>query len=249
MSAQPVTTTGIRKRMPKIKAWLSAAGAEVLEPTNEWELLRFRADGQTCVVYVNRLDRLTMDGLTTRVMTAYFNGLPWHAHVKVKGKRTSVDEKTIRRRDGDECFFCCEPVALGEGSIEHLVAVSHKGPNHISNKFLAHRDCNAKAGNQPAPVKIAIHVKAKMEKFSRELESRVRQSPAADAEPHLPLAGVRDAGAAGNVGMPQALVRPAETHPRRDLEGLPTRTGNQQDAIPCLHFSSGGCAPVDFGYL
>lgn len=42
---------------------------------------------------------------------------------------------------------------------------------------------------------------------------------------------------------------PAETYPRRDLEGLPARTGNQRDAIPCLHFSSGGCAPVDFGYL
>lgn len=75
MSAKPVTTTGIRKRLPKIKAWLSSAGAEVLEPTNEWELMRFRANGHTCVVYVNKMDRLTMDALTTQALTAYFNGL------------------------------------------------------------------------------------------------------------------------------------------------------------------------------
>ncbi len=249
MSAQPVTTSGVRKRLPKIREWLSKAGAEVLESTNEWELLRFRADGHTCVVYTNKRDRLTMDTLTTKAMTAYFNGLPWSAHAKVKGKRTSVDELTIRKRDGDDCFFCCEPVPPGEGSIEHLVAVAHKGPNHISNKFLAHALCNARAGNQPATVKITIHDKAKLEKYRRELESRLRQSAATVEAAHLPLARMHDTSAAGHVGVPPALVQAAPPHPQRDLGSLPARTGNQRDTLPRLHFSSGGCAPVDFGYL
>jgi 5-methylcytosine-specific restriction endonuclease McrA len=226
VSAQPVTTTGIRKRLPAIKAWLSAAGAEVLESTNEWELLRFRADGQTCVVYTNKRDRLTMDTLTTRALTAYFNGTPWKAHVKVRPKRTSVDELTIRKRDGDDCFYCCEVVAIGEGTIEHLVAVSHKGPNHISNKFLAHGPCNSRAGNQSAPQKIAIHVKAKMEKYRRELESKLRPRPATDTESHLPLAGVREAGAAGHVGVPAALVQAASHPAPADLANVPARTGD-----------------------
>lgn len=170
MSAQPITTTKIRKRMPELRKWLVLAGAEVLEPTNEWELLRFRANGQACIAYTNKRDRLTMDTLTTKVLTAFFNGMSWAAHVKVKGFRTSVDETTIRKRDGNDCFFCCEIVAAGEASIEHLVPVSAKGPNHISNKFLAHRPCNTRAGSLSAPEKIAIHDKAKLEKYRREYE-------------------------------------------------------------------------------
>lgn len=61
----------------------------------------------------------------------------------------------IEMRDGSRCFFCLEP--LGDDvTQEHLVPRSSGGPDHLSNKFLAHGKCNHRAGNLSAPEKIRI---------------------------------------------------------------------------------------------
>ena len=60
-------------------------------------------------------------------------------------------------RDGEDCFFCAR--ALGQDiTVEHLVAIAHGGPNHISNLFLAHAACNNEAGHMSAPEKVALAI-------------------------------------------------------------------------------------------
>lgn len=153
--------------VPDFKIWLSQHGAEVLEPTNEWELVRFKTGKGTSVIYRRKHDFLACsfigDALTA--YKAYKTGgihSKWRAIPRTNRvlNRSSVDCITIRKRDGDNCFFCDCYVKQGNETVEHLVCLTHGGPQHISNKYLAHKDCNALAGHKSAVEKIEIHTKA-----------------------------------------------------------------------------------------
>lgn len=161
---QPITMQRLKKRMPALKDWLSAAGAEVLEPTNQWELLRFRAHSQTSIVYTNQRSSITFTGEARTALDAFFCSKPWNGGSKTKRYKSSVDITTIRARDGDDCFACCWPVTQNDETVDHLVAVAHGGPNHISNKVLMHADCNRRCGHMSAPEKVRMHVDSRIAK-------------------------------------------------------------------------------------
>lgn len=164
-TSQPITVARIRKRLPQLCDWLTKAGAEVLEPTNPYEILRFRADGQTAVVYRKETsDRPTYIGDADKPIKAFFNSQPWHCTTKRKGRKMSTDIRTLRARDGDDCFFCAWPVKAEDESVEHLLAASAGGSDHISNKALAHRLCNSQFGSMSLPEKIRAHVEARLTK-------------------------------------------------------------------------------------
>ena len=61
-------------------------------------------------------------------------------------------------RDGNACLFCGKPLD-GDITVEHLVAIAHGGPNHVSNLFLAHAACNQAAGHMSAPEKVALAIR------------------------------------------------------------------------------------------
>lgn len=59
------------------------------------------------------------------------------------------------KRDGMACWYC--GAALGEdATIEHLIARSRGGVNHLDNYALAHRRCNQVAADKSLVEKIAI---------------------------------------------------------------------------------------------
>lgn len=149
----------LRAKQEFFTNWLTANGAEVLTPTNEWELMRFKDGGVTSVVYFNKHDRVTFTGSARAAWEAYKTGRPWRsATPKAKRQNKKARDKyveTIRQRDGDACFFCAQPVSEETESVEHLVAITHGGPNHISNMFLAHRLCNEMAAHLSVTEKIA----------------------------------------------------------------------------------------------
>ena len=155
----------IEKRASEFRHWLSGNGAQILEPTNEWEIIRFRVGVHTAIIYRKKNGALTFVGHAKAAWDAFCGGVHWRVTEKTqRPKRTSVRMTTIRKRDGDLCFFCQRPVSAEDGSLEHLVAITHQGPNHISNLFLAHKTCNAKAGHLSAPEKIRLHVQAVIER-------------------------------------------------------------------------------------
>lgn len=149
----------------EFKLWLSEHGAEVLEPTNEWELIRFRTGKGTSVIYrkkdLNAGCSIIGEGLTAwREFQKPHSS--WRAIPRTKrilGK-SAVDCNTLRKRDGHNCFFCNRIVDYSDESVEHLVAITHGGPQHISNKYLAHVECNKAAGHLSAVEKIKIHSRA-----------------------------------------------------------------------------------------
>lgn len=147
----------IKKKKAAFIEFLAANGAEILTATNEYEVLRFRANGETSVLYRNKQGELTGTGDMGNAYRAFIGGHKWVGAQKNKAtiiKRTPK-VKTLLKRDGTNCFYCGKPLN-GDISLEHLVSRAHGGPNHISNLVLAHRQCNADAGHLSAAEKIAL---------------------------------------------------------------------------------------------
>lgn len=137
------------------KARLRAAGAEILAPTNPYEILRFRCSKGVGVVYRGkRGETWNCEALSAREHLEA--GLGSLAPVAVKGRRR--DKATVAAlldRDGGGCFFCARYLA-DDITVEHLVAICHGGPNHISNLFLAHAACNQGAGHLSGAEKVML---------------------------------------------------------------------------------------------
>lgn len=151
------TKKQIRTKEEAFKEFLAARGAQVMVPTNEWELIRFVSGEGTSIIYTNKEGGTTFIGEAMKAWTAFKTNNTWRATPATKRiRRSSVTLQTIRKRDGDLCFYCQQPVSVADESEEHLVALTDGGPQHISNKFLAHRICNSDVGHLSAVEKIRI---------------------------------------------------------------------------------------------
>lgn len=153
-----------RNRIPAFSAWLAERGAKVLPIERQCELIRFRVGNTVChIASDGPKGKATFShAVAAGALTAFLQGLQWRAATPTPryGIGRSLYE-VIRERDGDMCFFCRKPVAPGEGSIEHLVSLADRGPQHQSNLFLAHKSpCNRDAGRLPAPAKVQIAIDA-----------------------------------------------------------------------------------------
>jgi 5-methylcytosine-specific restriction endonuclease McrA len=149
------------------KEYLTARGCEVLAPTNEYEVLRFRAAGRTNVVYKKaRSTTKTFVGNDIwDAMKSYAHSLPWRPPGDVVARRKSLGShkrsvlhKALVARDGDECFYCGK--AMGDDmTSEHLLSVTHGGHSRIHNLALAHEACNKEAGHLSVLEKIKLREK------------------------------------------------------------------------------------------
>lgn len=136
---------------------LSAAGAEILGATNPYEILRFRTNLGVGIIHTGKRGQSwNPEALAAK---AHLDGNKGSlAPVAVKGRRKDKATVTaLLERDGDGCFFCGHPLG-SDVTVEHLVAVAHGGPNHVSNLFLAHSECNNSAGHMSAPEKVRLAI-------------------------------------------------------------------------------------------
>lgn len=159
------TAAAVAEKLPTFKAFIVQRGAELLPPTNEWELLRFAAGPVVSIVYRTKRGATTMTGEAEKAWSAFRAQGSWRAPGVKPTKRKPIADGKIRAivaRDGSLCFYCRDPIPDDEFSIEHLVARAHGGPNHLSNMVLAHRRCNVYVGHLSAAEKIAIHVSARI---------------------------------------------------------------------------------------
>lgn len=139
-------------------ARLTAAGAEVLAPTSAYEVMRFRTCFGTGVVYRNDRNADRKWNGEARDARAHLERPGSGSLAPVTRNDSKFPAGTVQRlleRDGDECFFCRDPMG-GDLTVEHLVSRAHGGPNHIANLFAAHKRCNAYAGHLSAPEKIRL---------------------------------------------------------------------------------------------
>ncbi|EIF30928.1 restriction endonuclease [Burkholderia sp. Ch1-1] len=153
------TLAQFTSRRAKFEAFLTERGAQILQPTNEWELLRFKTSRGTSVVYCNSKGGITPTGESDKAWAAFEKNAAWRGTPAPK-KRQTGREKTLPifnaliKRDGAECFYCGLATSEEDRSLEHLVPLAHGGPNHLSNFVLAHRKCNSDAGHMSVMEKI-----------------------------------------------------------------------------------------------
>lgn len=142
------------KNFEKFKTWLGKQGAEVLPPTNEWEVVRFRTTNGVSVIYTKANGRLTFTGESDKAMSRFEKGESWKI---IDRKRQALRQQKARlaSRDGKECFFCAVKHGnLDSYTVEHLLSFSHGGTDNINNLCLACEPCNTKVGNWPVVKKI-----------------------------------------------------------------------------------------------
>lgn len=151
------------EQIARFRAFISEHGGEVLEPTNEYEVVRFRSEGTTSIIYRNRSGAwASMTGEASAAWSAFLDGRPYRLGKKTRrassGRMNTID-KAIIARDGERCFYCDDPFEAERPkrrTREHLVSATHSGPNHISNLFHSCLACNQEAGHLSAPEKIRL---------------------------------------------------------------------------------------------
>lgn len=175
--AKRYKTIDINPRLEKFKRWIEERGGEILKGSNSDEILRFRSSRGVSVIYHNNKGILSFFGEAETAWEAYLHAHQWRANnVPRQYKTSDQDLDTLYERDKGLCFFCQCHVQHVDASAEHLVAKTHGGPNHIANKFLAHKLCNSQAGHLSAVEKIAIHTRAVLDRAWNQLMNKLEQS-------------------------------------------------------------------------
>lgn len=142
-----------RRDQQKFEAWLRDRGSEIREPSNEYELARFTTPEGVGVIYCNASGAISSwVGGSLEAYKAFMASAPWRVGKSTKRRSGSKAEHQIAaviKRDGNECWYCGLP--FGDDQFartkEHLVSVTHGGPDHIANIVVAHKGCNLEAGN------------------------------------------------------------------------------------------------------
>lgn len=138
-------------------SWLETNGAQVLPPTNPYEIARFIAHGGTCIVYQNSKGKISANGFALKAVEAFERNQKLDMGFAKTARTVNAKYKAaLVKRDGKECFYCGLEMPDTDMTIEHLIALDKGGNNRLENMALAHSDCNQKAGNMHLTNKIKL---------------------------------------------------------------------------------------------
>jgi 5-methylcytosine-specific restriction endonuclease McrA len=146
-----------KKELERFKTFLVAAGAELLTTTNKWEVLRFKANGETGIVYKNKFGQFTYVHQAKDAYEAFSNKSSWDGKKEVvKRKKSSILIRSLIKRDGKSCFYCDQTLEEDEMTVEHLFSINQGGTNHISNLAISCKPCNNEAGHLSVVEKVKL---------------------------------------------------------------------------------------------
>jgi len=145
------------------KDWLREHGCEIQEPSNEYELVRFRSAIGVGVLYTGKRGLSCNVPFVVDAVQLFLAGQQWEAGKIAPKKRITSPKrkKELLFRDGDICFYCGKPLEA-DITEEHLVPISQQGYNRLDNVVLAHFGCNALAGHMSLVQK--IHLRDKLQR-------------------------------------------------------------------------------------
>lgn len=149
------------------KRYLERAGAEILAPTNMYEAVRFRENGNIGVIYQNKRFELTsFTGKNTLEIFRKFKNFDysWSATVKKKRISKNIVIRSLAERDGQECFYCGKEMEVNTETLEHMLPINKGGNNHLANLALCHKECNELAGHMDVIEKVKLRDKLRSEK-------------------------------------------------------------------------------------
>ena len=132
----------------KFITFLRNAGAEILAPTNPYEVVRFRTPTNgVSIIYTGRRG-YKFTGEAQEAYERYSNGGKWTIRSKAQKLREKLLMELMERDDGTDCFFCGQRTYDGENmTIEHLLPISDGGNNNLKNLCIACKECNSSVDN------------------------------------------------------------------------------------------------------
>jgi len=138
--------------------YLTFNGATIEEPTNQWEVLRYRMPRVgTIVIYTNARGELTIPPAASKHFMAFKRGRfiepeepigEVKRKSKLSGSRRHDLRTILKLRDGEWCCVCGQALD-GDETIEHWLSQDHGGIHVPANLALAHKACNALLDNLP----------------------------------------------------------------------------------------------------
>jgi len=155
MKITTIAPEAFQGRLPDFKDWLREHGCEIQEPSNEYELVRFRSAIGVGVLYIGKGGLSCNVPFVADALLLFLNKHQWEVG-KIKPKKrfpSPKRKKELLLRDGDCCFYCGRPLN-SDITEEHLVSVSQQGYNRLDNIVLAHAECNSRAGSMSLMAKI-----------------------------------------------------------------------------------------------
>lgn len=133
----------------KFVTFLRESGAEILDPTNPYEIVRFRTLNGVSVMYKGRRG-YSFTGEASEAFEKFEGKSIW----RIRSNSQKLKDKTMADllcRDGSSCFFCA---GTNDLTIEHLLPISDGGNNNMKNLCLACSKCNQAVGNMSIIEKI-----------------------------------------------------------------------------------------------
>lgn len=153
-------------KQKKFVTWLNKMGAEVLDPTNPYEVIRFRTQNGVSVIYTGKKG-ITFTGEAREAYIAFDAGKKWKA-IDRKRKNLRAKKARLAARDGKACFIHGEKMNFDDLTIEHLLSFSHGGSDNENNLCLACEPCQKALGNLPITKKIRIIAEKRKEFFAKQ---------------------------------------------------------------------------------
>lgn len=136
------------------KAWLHNQGAEVLEPTNPYELVRFRNNNGIGIIYTGKRGE-TYHGEAAEGWHRFKKGQSWRV-VTRKRQQLTARKNELAKRDGLKCFAHNMPHHINELTIEHLLSFSQGGSDNNNNLILVCDGANKAFANKSIAEKIEL---------------------------------------------------------------------------------------------
>ena len=148
------------KTFDNIDNYLVAIGANIIENSNNpYEVVRFIANDQTCVIYEGKRGYTGNNPLANKVIENYYAKKLINIQDDKREPLKKKFYKQLLERDGNLCFYTSKELTDENSSIEHLIPLSKGGKNNLDNLVLCLKEENNKMANLPLVEKIKYKIK------------------------------------------------------------------------------------------
>lgn len=147
------------RKLNNFKNWLTGQGSELLQTSNEYEVIRFKCSLGTGVIYKGKRGYAVNTQFVYDAFDCFLTQKEWRGKgepAKRMGKGARRKRIQVLSRDGNECFYCGKPMENNDMTLEHVLSIVQGGQDRLENIVLAHKDCNEKAGRLPVIEKVKL---------------------------------------------------------------------------------------------
>lgn len=159
------------EKLQQFKEWLHNQGAAVLDPTNDYELVRFRNANGIGVVYTGKRG-ITFTGEAAEGWQRFKKGQPWKLITR-KRQHLTLRKEELAKRDGLKCFAHGNSMHINALTIEHLLSFSQGGNDNNNNLVLVCDPANKLLANKPLSEKIELIIQMR-----RNADNKQKMMPA-----------------------------------------------------------------------